>query len=75
MRHSDVIIVGGGIMGCGIALRLRQGSARVTVLERSIPGAEAPARPPASSPTDGVGRAGARSWSCACAAGGSTPPS
>ncbi|MCP3137718.1 glycine oxidase ThiO [Pyxidicoccus xibeiensis] len=41
MRHSDVIIVGGGIMGCGIALRLRQAGARVTVLERSIPGAEA----------------------------------
>ncbi len=28
-------------MGCGIALRLRQAGARVTVLERSIPGAEA----------------------------------
>jgi len=41
MRVSDVIIVGGGIMGCGIALRLRQAGARVTVLERSIPGAEA----------------------------------
>jgi glycine oxidase len=41
MSVSDVIIVGGGIMGCGIALRLRQAGARVTVLERSIPGAEA----------------------------------
>ncbi|WP_163993013.1 glycine oxidase ThiO [Pyxidicoccus caerfyrddinensis] len=41
MRVSNVIIVGGGIMGCGIALRLRQAGVRVTVLERSIPGAEA----------------------------------
>ncbi|HZI09777.1 MAG TPA: glycine oxidase ThiO [Myxococcus sp.] len=41
MRVSDVIIVGGGIMGCGIALRLRQAGVRVVVLERSIPGAEA----------------------------------
>jgi glycine oxidase len=41
MRDMDVVIVGGGVMGCGIALRLRQAGARVTVLERSIPGAEA----------------------------------
>lgn len=41
MRDANVIIVGGGVMGCGIALRLRQAGARVTVLERSIPGAEA----------------------------------
>jgi glycine oxidase len=41
MRDLDVIVVGGGVMGCGIALRLRQAGARVTVLERSIPGAEA----------------------------------
>jgi glycine oxidase len=41
MRDTNVIIVGGGVMGCGIALRLRQAGARVTVLERSIPGAEA----------------------------------
>ncbi|HET9450994.1 MAG TPA: glycine oxidase ThiO, partial [Aggregicoccus sp.] len=38
---SEVIIIGGGVMGCGIALRLCQAGARVTVLERSIPGAEA----------------------------------
>ncbi len=37
----DVIVVGGGLMGCAIALRLRQAGASVTVLERSIPGAEA----------------------------------
>jgi len=41
MRDIDVVIVGAGVMGCGIALRLRQAGARVTVLERSIPGAEA----------------------------------
>ena len=41
MRDANVIIVGGGVMGCGIALRLRQAGARVTVLERAIPGAEA----------------------------------
>jgi glycine oxidase len=41
MGDLDVIVVGGGVMGCGIALRLRQAGARVTVLERSIPGAEA----------------------------------
>ncbi|WPB81542.1 glycine oxidase ThiO [Archangium violaceum] len=41
MRDTSVIIVGGGVMGCGIALRLRQAGARVTVLERAIPGAEA----------------------------------
>ena len=41
MSLPDVIIVGGGVMGCGIALRLRQAGMKVTVLERSIPGAEA----------------------------------
>ena len=41
MRDLDVVVVGGGVMGCGIALRLRQAGARVTVLERAIPGAEA----------------------------------
>lgn len=37
----EVTIIGGGVMGCGIALRLAQAGAQVTVLERSIPGAEA----------------------------------
>lgn len=41
MSIADVIVVGGGVMGCGIALRLRQAGVRVTILERSIPGAEA----------------------------------
>jgi glycine oxidase len=37
----DVLIVGGGVMGCSVALKLAQAGAKVTVLERSIPGAEA----------------------------------
>lgn len=37
----DVIVVGGGVMGCATAYRLAKDGARVTVLERSIPGAEA----------------------------------
>ena len=39
--HADVIVVGGGLMGCSIAYRLAKDGARVLVLERSIPGAEA----------------------------------
>jgi len=39
--HPDVIVVGGGLMGCSIAYRLAKDGARVLVLERSIPGAEA----------------------------------
>lgn len=41
MGARDVIVVGGGVMGCGIALRLAQAGVAVTVLERAIPGAEA----------------------------------
>ncbi len=37
----EVLVIGGGVMGCGIALRLAQAGAGVTVLERAIPGAEA----------------------------------
>jgi glycine oxidase len=37
----DVAIVGGGIMGCAIALRLAERGVAVTVIERGIPGAEA----------------------------------
>jgi glycine oxidase len=38
---SDIVVIGGGIHGCAAALRLAQAGARVTVLERSVPGAEA----------------------------------
>jgi glycine oxidase len=38
---ADVVIVGGGVMGCATALRLAQKGLSVTVVERGIPGAEA----------------------------------
>ena len=38
---TDVAVIGGGIMGCAIALRLAQRGIAVTVIERGIPGAEA----------------------------------
>jgi glycine oxidase len=37
----DVAVIGGGVMGCAVALRLAQTGAAVTVIERGIPGAEA----------------------------------
>jgi len=37
----SVIVVGGGIIGCSIAYELAKAGCRVTVLERSTPGAEA----------------------------------
>lgn len=37
----DVVIIGGGVMGCALALRLAQRGRGVLVLERSVPGAEA----------------------------------
>ena len=37
----EILIVGAGVVGCAIAWRLQQAGARCTVLERSIPGAEA----------------------------------
>jgi glycine oxidase len=40
-RTADVLIVGGGIIGCSIAWRLAQAGMKVTVLDRSEPGAEA----------------------------------
>lgn len=38
---SDVAVVGGGLIGCAIALRLVQQKVRVTVFERGEPGCEA----------------------------------
>jgi glycine oxidase len=38
---ADVVIVGGGVMGCASALELAKAGAKVIVLERSVPGAEA----------------------------------
>jgi glycine oxidase len=40
-RPVDVAVIGGGVMGCAVALRLAQNGAAVTVVERGIPGAEA----------------------------------
>lgn len=41
MRSPDVVVIGGGIMGCAIGMRLAQAGLRPLVLERSVPGAEA----------------------------------
>src|SRR5205085_957709 len=38
---ADVILIGGGVMGCASALALASEGLRVLVLERSVPGAEA----------------------------------
>src|SRR5262249_59211592 len=37
----EVLIIGAGVVGCAVAWRLQQAGVRCTVLERSIPGAEA----------------------------------
>lgn len=41
MTNPDVIVVGGGLMGCSVAYRLVERGLRVVVLEKSVPGAEA----------------------------------
>jgi len=41
MKSAEVVIVGGGIMGCTLGWRLAQAGMRPVILERSIPGAEA----------------------------------
>lgn len=38
---TDVVVVGAGLQGASVALRLAQAGTRVTVLERAVPGAEA----------------------------------
>jgi len=40
-RTADVVVIGGGLIGCAIALRLAQAQMRVCVLDRGNPGAEA----------------------------------
>ena len=37
----EVLVVGAGVVGCSVAWRLQQAGVQCTVLERSIPGAEA----------------------------------
>jgi len=38
---TDVVVIGAGVQGCAVALRLAQAGRRVLLLERSVPGAEA----------------------------------
>jgi glycine oxidase len=38
---ADVVVIGGGVMGCAAGWRLAQAGLSAVVLERSIPGAEA----------------------------------
>ena len=40
-QTADVMVIGGGIIGCSIALRLAQAKLKVCVLDRGEPGAEA----------------------------------
>lgn len=40
-KPASVVIIGGGVMGCAAACELGRRGVKVTVLERSVPGAEA----------------------------------
>jgi glycine oxidase len=39
--RADTVVIGAGVQGCAVALRLAQAGQQVVVLERSVPGAEA----------------------------------
>lgn len=39
--RTGIVVIGAGVQGCAVALRLAQAGRRVLVLERAIPGAEA----------------------------------
>src|SRR5512138_807878 len=39
--RADVVVVGAGVQGASVALRLAQAGRNVIVLERAVPGAEA----------------------------------
>jgi glycine oxidase len=39
--QRDCVIIGGGIMGCTVGLRLAQAGVQASILERAVPGAEA----------------------------------
>ncbi len=41
MQTPDVLVIGGGVIGCATALRLAQARLRVLVIDRGEPGAEA----------------------------------
>src|SRR6266542_4917178 len=41
VEYADVVVVGGGVIGCSIARRLAQGGMAVVLVERDRPGAEA----------------------------------
>ncbi len=38
---SDIVVVGAGVIGCAVAVELARGGARVTLVERALPGAAA----------------------------------
>ena len=40
-QTADCVVIGGGVVGCAVALRLRQAGLGVTLLERGTPGREA----------------------------------
>ncbi len=53
---NDILVIGGGLMGCSVAWKLAQRGRTVTVLERAIPGAEA------SSAAAGILAPGTECW-------------